>query len=63
MSQSQRSVKLCLTLSAMNSGKDGQKDQKGKAIYNYEKFLSFWKHADPGLPEVADARERVAKLT
>ncbi len=25
----------------MNSGKDRQKDQKDKAIYNYEKFLSL----------------------
>jgi tetratricopeptide (TPR) repeat protein len=39
-----------------------QKGWKGKAIEHYEKFLDLWKHADPGLPEVADARERVAGL-
>ena len=62
MSQSQRSVKLCLTLSAMNSGKDGQKNWKGKAIEHYEKFLSLWKDADPGIAEVEDARGRLAGL-
>jgi len=35
---------------------------KGKAIYYYEKFLTLWKDADPGLPDVADTRERVAAL-
>jgi len=35
MSQRQGSVKLCLTLSTMNSGKEGQKNKKGKAVISY----------------------------
>jgi serine/threonine protein kinase/tetratricopeptide (TPR) repeat protein len=33
-----------------------------KAIDKYEEFLKIWKDADPGIPEVEDAQERVARL-
>jgi serine/threonine protein kinase/Flp pilus assembly protein TadD len=33
-----------------------------KAIKNYEEFLDIWKNADPGIKEVADAKERLKKL-
>jgi eukaryotic-like serine/threonine-protein kinase len=33
-----------------------------KAIEKYEEFLDIWRDADPGIPEVADAKERVKKL-
>ena len=39
-----------------------QKGWKGKAIENYQKFLSLWKDADPGIAEVEDAKERLAGL-
>ena len=35
---------------------------KTKAIEHYEKFLSFWKDADPGITEVDDARKRLSGL-
>ncbi|MDP3024882.1 MAG: protein kinase [candidate division Zixibacteria bacterium] len=33
-----------------------------KAIEKYEEFLDIWKNADLGIPEVADARERLKRL-
>jgi hypothetical protein len=46
----------------MNSGDNKQKDQEGKANYNYEKFLFLWKNANPGINEVEDARKILAGL-
>jgi len=40
-----------------------QRGWPGKAIEHYEKFLEIWKDADPGLPEVEDAKKRLASLT
>ena len=39
-----------------------QKGDTAKAIENYGKFLTLWKAADPDLPEVEDARKRLAVL-
>ena len=33
-----------------------------KAIEQYEKFLTLWKDADPGIAEVEDAKRRVVRL-
>ncbi len=39
-----------------------EKDWKGKAIEQYEKFLELWKDADEDLPEFIDAKARLARL-
>jgi len=39
-----------------------KKGMRDKAADGYRKFLDLWKDADPGTPEVEDARERLAGL-
>jgi tetratricopeptide (TPR) repeat protein len=39
-----------------------QKGERSRAAENYRKFLALGKDADPGLPEVEDARKRLAGL-
>ncbi|MCJ7580129.1 MAG: tetratricopeptide repeat-containing protein [Candidatus Aminicenantes bacterium] len=39
-----------------------QQGDTAKAIEFYEKFLSLWNDADPGLPEVEETKKRLAEL-
>ena len=39
-----------------------QKGEKNLAHENYEKFLELWKDADEDLPDLIDAKARLAKL-
>jgi len=38
------------------------KNMKRQAMEHYEKFLNFWKDADPGIAEVEDAKNRLAEV-
>jgi len=40
-----------------------KKGDTQRAIENYEKFLDLWKDADKDLPDLIDAKERLARLT
>ena len=40
-----------------------QQGKTAKAAENYRKFLGLWAEADPGQPEVPDAKKRLAALT
>jgi len=39
-----------------------KKEMIRDARENYEKFLELWKDADPGIPEVTDAKKRLEAL-
>jgi tetratricopeptide (TPR) repeat protein len=39
-----------------------QKGVPAEAAKYYERFLNIWNEADPGIPEVEDARKRLARL-
>jgi len=52
---------LAISLQSLLGRIAEQQGQKTKAQENYQKFLSPWKDADPGLPEGAEAKSRLAE--
>ena len=40
-----------------------QKGMKGKAVEHYKQFIEIWKNADENIPELADAKARLRRLT
>jgi tetratricopeptide (TPR) repeat protein len=40
-----------------------QQEKKAEAVEHYRKFLELWKNADPGQPEVEDAKKRLAAIS
>jgi len=39
-----------------------KKGDKAKAVEHYQTFVRFWRDSDPGLPELPEARKRLAAL-
>ena len=53
----------CSSLADYHLGKLYElKGDSVKAEEHYEKFFDLWKDADPGLPELEDAKRRLAAL-
>ncbi len=54
---------LYWVLAIYNLARCSEKQQKTRdTLSYYTRFVTIWKNADPGLPQVRDAKERLAKL-